>query len=93
MDYWRQRNISKEKLLQEMQPLLNEVLNNIKMDKSKISVVLRKLTSAPDDRKSAEQIGILGIVLIVAAVAVIIIFDIMSCIKFCSRRNRVKNDL
>lgn len=83
---WRLKNLSKEEFLKEMEPLMKEVLDNMKMDKSQISAVIRKLTSAPDDRKSSKQIGSFGIVIIVGAFAVIIIFDILSCIRFRPRR-------
>lgn len=92
IEYWKRRNLTTEELLNEMQPFMKEVLNDIKMDKSKISVVIRKLTSAPDDRKSAKQIGTLGVVLIVGAFVVIILFDILTCVRFYSRRNRITND-
>ena len=91
LKYWKRRNITKEELLKEMQPFMKEVQNDIKMDKSKISAAIRKRTSAPDDRKSAEQIGTLGIVLIVGAFVMITLFDILTCVRFCSRRNRVAN--
>ena len=81
VEFWKCKNNSKDELLLEMQPLMKEVLSDISIDKSKISAVIRKLTSAPDDRKSAEQIGTLGIVIIVAAIVVVILFDIVTCLQ------------
>ena len=69
-------------MLDYMEPSLKKVLEEMKLEKDKLSQSIRKRTSAKDGRKSSTQIGIAGVVFIGATFGLIIVIDIISIKRY-----------
>ena len=82
LEFWKKMNFTTQQMLEYMAPLMKEVMDDMKLDKKKISKNIRKRTSAPDERKSAQQMGVVGIVVISVAFGMIIIFDILAIRRY-----------
>ncbi|XP_070200995.1 uncharacterized protein [Littorina saxatilis] len=75
-------NVSEEELLR----ILQSIRENLLLDKRNLSATIRKLTSADDDRPSAQTAGGFGIIFIVVVVAVVIFPDIISIGQFFDKK-------
>ncbi|XP_071153634.1 contactin-6-like [Mytilus edulis] len=82
INFWKKKNFTQEEMLAYMEPSLKKVLDEMKLQKDKLSQSIRKRTSAKDDRKSSTQIGIAGVVFIGATFGLIIVIDIISIKRY-----------
>ncbi|XP_071153631.1 lachesin-like [Mytilus edulis] len=82
LEFWKNKNFTKEEMLEYMAPFLKKTLEEMKLEQNKLSKNIRKRTSAKDDRTSSQQIGLVGIVFIAAAFGVIIVFDIIAIKRY-----------
>ncbi|XP_063420513.1 neural cell adhesion molecule L1-like protein [Mytilus trossulus] len=82
LEFWKNKNFTKEEMLEYMAPFLKKTLEEMKLEQNKLSKNIRKRTSAKDDRKSSQQIGLVGIVFIAATFGVIIVFDIIAIKRY-----------
>ncbi|CAC5390347.1 unnamed protein product [Mytilus coruscus] len=71
-------NVTKQISLEES---INEIVNEIKVDRSKTSSYTRKHTSAWDSRKSAASIGFVGIAILISIVSLLLCLDSASLIN------------
>ncbi|VDI49833.1 Hypothetical predicted protein [Mytilus galloprovincialis] len=70
-------NVTKQISLEES---INEIVNDIKVDRTKTSSYTRKLTSAWDSRKSSATIGFVGITLLISVAFLLLCLDSTSLI-------------
>ncbi|CAG2188433.1 unnamed protein product [Mytilus edulis] len=70
-------NVTKQISLEES---INEIVNEIKVDKSRTSTYTRKHTSAWDSRKSSASIGFVGIAILISIASLIVCLDSTSLI-------------
>ncbi|VDH96763.1 Hypothetical predicted protein [Mytilus galloprovincialis] len=82
LEFWKNKNFTKEEMLEYMAPFLKKTLEEMKLEQNKLSKNIRKRTSAKDDRTSSQQIGLVGIVFIAATFGVIIVFDIIAIKRY-----------
>ncbi|XP_052090756.1 uncharacterized protein LOC127727681 [Mytilus californianus] len=82
LEFWKNKNFTKEEMLEYMEPFLKQALEAMKLEQKTLSKNIRKRTSARDGRKSSQQIGIVGIVFIVATFGGIIVFDIIAIKRY-----------
>ncbi|XP_046577779.1 uncharacterized protein LOC124285572 [Haliotis rubra] len=62
-----------------------EIKEELILDTKTLSKTVRKYTSAPDERKSAQNVGTLGIVLLSFTFGLMVIPDVLSCCKALHR--------
>lgn len=67
-----------EELKVQLAPVIKQIKENLTVDASKLSSTIRKKQSATDERKSAEQMGVLGAVLLGFTFGMLILIDITS---------------
>ncbi|CAG2227456.1 unnamed protein product [Mytilus edulis] len=63
LEYWESkipRNQTIEELKKELEPVIRQIQDQLKVNKTKLSSTIRKLTSAKDERKSSHAIGFVG---------------------------------
>ncbi|CAC5390346.1 unnamed protein product [Mytilus coruscus] len=60
---------------------INEIVNEIKVDRSKTSAYTRKHTSAWDSRKSSASIGFVGIAILISIASLLLCLDSTSLIR------------
>ncbi|XP_071128148.1 uncharacterized protein [Mytilus edulis] len=80
LEYWEstiQRNQTKRDLFKELEPVIRQIQDELKVNKSKLSSTIRKLTSAKDDRKSSQTIGFFGAVFISVVFGMVVLIDIV----------------
>ncbi|XP_063420516.1 hemicentin-1-like [Mytilus trossulus] len=82
INFWKKKNFTREEMLAYMEPSLKKVLDEMKIEKDKLSQSIRKRTSAKDGRKSSTQIGIAGVVFIGATFGLIIVIDCISIKRY-----------
>jgi hypothetical protein len=83
LEYWSAQNIPNHTIAEWREILasvLHEINKNLTVKKDTLSSTIRKRTSAPDNRESSRNIGLLGIVLISLFCLIVVSFDI-SAIK------------
>ncbi|CAC5373975.1 unnamed protein product [Mytilus coruscus] len=68
---------SKSELEQILEPILLNIKDDLKLNKTKLSSYKRKRNSAQDNRKSSEQIGIMGVIFIGVVLSLVIFIDIV----------------
>ncbi|KAK3093115.1 hypothetical protein FSP39_011291 [Pinctada imbricata] len=68
---------------EKLQERLKAISDILKVEKSTLSSVVRKKTSAPDERTSSTNIGYFGIAIIVSAISILVMFDIIKCFQTC----------
>ena len=67
------------------------IKSELRIDKYKIGSTKRKRTSAPDNRNSSKQIGIVGIVFLTIVIGLVILIDLTAVgTGFRIKRNKVK---
>jgi hypothetical protein len=62
-----------------LQPKIKELEKILTVDKTNISAIVNKRISAKDNRPSAKNLGVLGIILLVLVASLIILVDVSSC--------------
>ncbi|KAL8594828.1 hypothetical protein ACOMHN_016069 [Nucella lapillus] len=70
----------------EVQKLVEAIQRDLQVDTSTLSATVRKRTSAPDSRPSAQATGYGGIVLLVIPFVLIIVPDLISLIGYLTKR-------
>lgn len=79
-----------------LQPKIKELEKILTVDKTNISAIVNKRISAKDNRPSARNLGVLGIILLVLVLSLIILVDVSSfarhskTIKEVCGRNKIK---
>ncbi|XP_063415967.1 uncharacterized protein LOC134697613 [Mytilus trossulus] len=71
---------------------IQEIVNNIKVDKRKMSSHTRKLTSAKDSRPSSASIGYFGIVMLSTTFGMLVFLDFHRLIDKCCTSFKPKKD-
>ena len=80
LEYWASQilpNYTKEELQKVLEPTLERIRQELKVNKTNLSSNLRKLTSAQDKRPSSGAMGWLAIVFIAVVVGLVILIDIV----------------
>ncbi|CAC5357224.1 unnamed protein product [Mytilus coruscus] len=80
LEYWEstiQRNQTKRELYKELEHVIRQIQDELKVNKTKLSLTIRKLTSAKDDRKTSKTIGFCGAVFISVVVGLVVFIDIV----------------
>ncbi|KAL8617174.1 hypothetical protein ACOMHN_014344 [Nucella lapillus] len=72
----------------EQRRVLSQLLKTLAVDHRNTTSYKRKYTSVPDQRRSAQTIGCLGVVVLVLVLAVIVGIDISA--MWCERPQRVE---
>lgn len=73
-----ERNIPIEELERKLEPVLQSIKKYLTVDVKTLSSTKRKKTSADDNRKSSEQIGVLGAVILGVVVGLTVLVDLLS---------------
>ncbi|XP_052076828.1 uncharacterized protein LOC127714837 [Mytilus californianus] len=80
LEYWEskiQRNQSIEELKKELEPVIRQIQDELKVNKTKISSTIRKLTSAKDERRSSHTIGFIGALFISVIFGTVFFMDLV----------------
>ncbi|VDI56554.1 Hypothetical predicted protein [Mytilus galloprovincialis] len=100
LEYWGsklQQNLTIEELRKELQPVIRQIQDQLKVNKTELSSTIRKLTSAKDERKSSHMIGYVGALFISVIFGTIFFMDLVMFrqhidnirkICGCRKRNR-----
>ncbi|CAG2247876.1 unnamed protein product [Mytilus edulis] len=86
LEYWESkipRHQTLEELKKELEPVIRKIQNQLKINKTKLSSTIRKLTSAKDERKSSQTIGFFG------ALFISVIFGIVFCMDLLIFRQHI----
>ncbi|CAG2235690.1 unnamed protein product [Mytilus edulis] len=68
---------NKRDLFKELELVIRQIQDELKVNKTKLSSAIRKLTSAKDDRKSSQSIGYFGAVFISVVFGMVVLIDIV----------------
>ena len=82
VDYWASHNVTNmtyDEIVVWLQPKIKELEKILTVDKTNISAIVNKRISAKDNRPSARNLGVLGIILLVLVASLIILVDVSSC--------------
>ncbi|XP_071119854.1 uncharacterized protein [Mytilus edulis] len=66
---------------EELQAKIDKIQTELTVDKKETSSYKRKLTSAPDNRVSAQSIGYVGVVILTIVIGLLIVIDIPTLVK------------
>lgn len=64
-----------------MSSLLSSIVHDLTVSKDNISAVRRKKISMPDERRSAQTMGYIGVVVIVTVILGIVVLDFGALLK------------
>ena len=80
LEYWESkipRNQTIEELKKELEPVIRQIQDQLKVNKTKLSSTIRKLTSAKDERKSSHAIGFVGALFISVIFGTVFFMDLV----------------
>ncbi|CAC5399285.1 unnamed protein product [Mytilus coruscus] len=91
-------NYTHAELLEILAPEITKIRQHLLVDKTQLSSTIRRLTSAPDNRKSSKGVGLIAVVLFVSMIGTVIVIDFPAllkqsnsmrqlCRRFCSKVN------
>ncbi|VDI05358.1 Hypothetical predicted protein [Mytilus galloprovincialis] len=66
---------------EELQAKIDKIQTELTVDKKETSSYKRRLTSAPDNRVSAQSIGYVGVVILTIVIGLLIVIDIPTLVK------------
>ncbi|CAC5367390.1 unnamed protein product [Mytilus coruscus] len=66
---------------EELQAKIDQIQTELTVDRKETSSYKRKLTSAPDNRVSAQSIGYVGVVILTVVIGLLVIIDIPTLVK------------
>ncbi|KAL4218268.1 hypothetical protein ACF0H5_023004 [Mactra antiquata] len=73
---------------EEIQVVVEQIQQKLKVSKEELSSSIRKKTSAPDDRTSAQAVGYVGLVFLVVSLCSIVLLDVGTLVRemkiFCN---------
>ena len=82
-------NLTREEIKIMMKEELQQIRQNLTIDKTDTSAYMRTKISAPDDRMSSKSMGILGIILLTSVLMLVVGSDLLNAFKnslFCHRK-------
>lgn len=82
-------NWTMEQLMQQAEKQAEQIKQELTVDKTHLSSTIRKVTSAPDNRPSAANIGFVGITFLVVSFGMIVLMDFTA---FCKVAEKVAKD-
>ncbi|XP_063416124.1 uncharacterized protein LOC134697767 [Mytilus trossulus] len=80
LEYWESklpRHQTLEELRKELEPVIRKMENQFKVNKTKLSSTIRKLTSAKDERKSSHTIGFFGALFVSVIFGTVFFMDLV----------------
>ncbi|CAG2212637.1 unnamed protein product [Mytilus edulis] len=80
LEYWEsklQQNLTIEELMKELEPVIRQIQDQLKVNKTELSSTIRKLTSAKDERKSSHTIGYVGALFITVIFGTVFFMDLV----------------
>lgn len=77
-----------DELREVLAPILKEIRANLTVDVKELTMTKLKFTSAHDNRQSAGQIGLVGIVFLVLSFGSLVFIDILNFYEFAKNRLR-----
>ncbi|XP_052076829.1 uncharacterized protein LOC127714838 isoform X1 [Mytilus californianus] len=80
LEYWVSKlpqNQTIEELKKELEPVIRQIQEQLKVNKTELSSTIRKLTSAKDERKSSHTIGFVGAVFISVIFGTVLFIDLV----------------
>ncbi|CAC5357218.1 unnamed protein product [Mytilus coruscus] len=80
LEYWESKisqNQTIEDLKKELEPVIRQIQTQLKVNTTKLSSTIRKLTSAKDEQKSCHTIGFVGAVFISAIFGTVFFMDLV----------------
>ena len=81
------QNRSYEDLKIDLEPILTQITDNLRVNRTKLSSYIRRKTSASDNRKSSKHIGYGGAVVLGIVLTLIILDDVATIMKCTRRKN------
>ncbi|CAC5357220.1 unnamed protein product [Mytilus coruscus] len=98
LEYWESKlpqNQTIEELKKELEPVIRQIQDQLKVNKTELSSTIRKLTSAKDERKSSHTIGFVGAVFISVIFGTVFFMDLVmfrqhinNIRKICDRKKK-----
>ncbi|XP_052076832.1 uncharacterized protein LOC127714840 isoform X3 [Mytilus californianus] len=80
LEYWESKlpqNQTIEELKKELEPVIRQIQDQLKVNKTELSSTIRKLTTAKDERKSSHTIGFVGAVFISVIFGSVLFIDLV----------------
>ncbi|CAG2206019.1 unnamed protein product [Mytilus edulis] len=80
------QNLTKEEVVVLLADKIEAIKKELSIEKKSSSKYIRKITSAPDDRKSSKSIGFVAVVVLCVPLALIVMSDILNLYLYLTRR-------